>query len=163
MPYRNQKKKYSSIIEYFNRLAGKKVVILGVGNRLRGDDGAAPCLIDNIQGKVEALCINAESSPENYLGKIIKTAPDAVVIVDAIHLGREPGEMEVLDPSELERGGISTHHLSLKMLVEFLGSEIETEIRVLGVQPARIHMGDEMSSSVKKSLKALQEIITSTL
>ena len=40
-----------------------KTLLVGIGNNLRGDDGAGPALIEAIAGRVSAECINAGSAP----------------------------------------------------------------------------------------------------
>ena len=52
-------------------LVSNKSIIVGIGNSLRGDDCAGPTLIQNISGKIGAMCIKVGSVPENYLEKII--------------------------------------------------------------------------------------------
>ena len=72
------------------RLRGKTVIV-GIGNSLRGDDGFGPALVQRLQGRVRPVCIDAGVAPENYLGRIVKEQPDTVLLVDAAHLGLEPG------------------------------------------------------------------------
>ena len=64
-----------------------KVVIVGIGNTMKGDDGFGPALVERLSPKVKAVCIDAGSAPENYTGKIVKEKPDTILIVDALHLG----------------------------------------------------------------------------
>ena len=94
-----------------------KVVIVGVGNVSRGDDGFGPVLINKLQGKVNADCLDAGSAPENFTGDIIKVKPDTILIVDALYLGTSPGQYKVLKKDEIARIGFSTHDISLPMLI----------------------------------------------
>src|SRR5574342_1091615 len=63
------------------RLEGKRVLILGVGNRLRGDDAVGPLLVEHLQGKVDIPLIDAGEVPENYLGPIEESGADMNIIV----------------------------------------------------------------------------------
>jgi len=81
----------------FNNIFRGKTVIVGIGNIMKGDDGAGPSVIEKIQGKVKALCIDAGTAPENYLGKIIKENPDTVLFVDAADINCLPGEYTLLE------------------------------------------------------------------
>ena len=54
------------------RILKGKVVIVGVGNVLRGDDGLGPLFVEGLKSKVAAPCINAGNAFENYLGVIIR-------------------------------------------------------------------------------------------
>ena len=67
-------------------LAGK-VVILGIGNTFRGDDGIGSLLAQRLKDKVSFIVYDSGPSPENYLGKIIKDKPDNIIIVDAVDFG----------------------------------------------------------------------------
>ena len=90
----------------FKNIFKGKVVILGIGNILRGDDGLGPVLIErltlrlqksaNLKGNIELVCFDAGTTPENYAGKIIKEKPGTILIVDALHLGKNPGDYEIL-------------------------------------------------------------------
>ena len=140
-----------------------KIIILGIGNPLRGDDGFGPAFIQGIKGKVTALCIDAGSAPENYIGKIIKEKPDTVLIIDAVHLDSEPGKYRLLKKQEILKCGFTTHDLSPHMFIDFLEKETKADIYLLGIQPKNLSFGDDMSESVKKTLKELIELITQTL
>ena len=59
------------------------MVIVGIGHPLRGDDALGPSLVKRLDGHLDALCIDAGSAPENYLGKIIKASPDVILFIDA--------------------------------------------------------------------------------
>ncbi len=73
------------------RLQGKRTLILGIGNSMRGDDGVGPALIERLQGKVSATLIDGGEVPENYLGPIEAAGPEAVLIVDAADLKAAAG------------------------------------------------------------------------
>jgi hypothetical protein len=76
----------SDIIEILhNRLVGR-VARVGVGNPIRGDDGAGPHVIARLEGRRSALLIDAGEVPENYVGKIAAWRPDVVCVIDAASL-----------------------------------------------------------------------------
>ncbi|MBM3255213.1 MAG: hydrogenase 3 maturation endopeptidase HyCI, partial [Candidatus Omnitrophica bacterium] len=60
-----------------------KVIILGIGNTLRSDDGAGSILANRIKDKVHFQVFDSGPTPENYLEKIIKENPDNILILDA--------------------------------------------------------------------------------
>jgi hydrogenase 3 maturation protease len=143
----------------FKTIMRGKVAIFGMGNLLRGDDALGPLLVDMLQGRVNAVCINAENAPEKFLGKVIKLDPDTLVIIDAVHLGLEPGDYRLVKPEELEGVGISTHDIPLKSLVEYIKMEIDANIYILGVQPEQITIGEDLSAPVKKALQTLENLL----
>lgn len=145
------------------RLAGKKVVILGVGNSLRGDDGAGPSLIAHIQGKVDASLIDAGDVPENYLGPIIAMKPEVVVIADAADLGSSPGDIAIIEIDEIGQRSISTHNASLDLAAKFLTCSIQVDIFLLGIQPASTAFGEKLTPVVERSVMTLAALLQKCL
>jgi hydrogenase 3 maturation protease len=150
-----------------DRLEGKRVVVLGVGNPMRGDDGIGPCLADRLQGNVSATVVTAGDVPENYLGPVAAARPEVVVIVDAAELGAAPGEMAIVEVNELAAGraalgwAASTHNASLRLFIKVLQSEIQTDVFLLGVQPASMAFGAPMSQAVVAALHLLEDMFKS--
>ena len=140
----------------FGRLLKGKVVIVGIGHPLRGDDALGPCLVKRLEGHLDALCIDAGSAPENYLGKIIKASPDVVLFIDAVDFNKEPGYYKILEKEEILKTGFTTHDLSPRMLIEYLTGETQARIYLLGVQPKDLRMGQELSAPVQKALNELE-------
>lgn len=136
-----------------------KVVIVGIGNALRGDDGFGPALIEKLKGSVEAICIDTGSAPENHIGRIVREKPQTILIVDAVHLGLMPGEYEILEKSDILRCGFSTHDISPNMFIEYLEKKTHASIYVLGVQPQSLSFGDRMSDAVKNRLDEISGLI----
>lgn len=139
----------------FQNIFKGKTVVVGIGNTLRGDDGLGPALIAGLEGKCRAVCLDAGVAPENYLGKIAGEKPDTILIVDALYLGRSPGEYEVLKKDEIAKSGLSTHDISPQMLIEYLQKETSADIYLLGVQPKNVGFGQEMSDEVKRTLEEI--------
>ncbi len=147
----------------FRQMLRGKVVIVGVGNILRGDDGLGPMLVERLKDKVRALCINAGSTLENYLGKIIKAQPDTVLLIDAVHLGLEPGAYEMVEAAEIEQTGLSTHDISPRLLLDLLGMRIRGKIFLLGIQPQQLGLGNGVSRRIKETLLELEQRIVGAL
>lgn len=137
-----------------------KIVIVGIGNVLRADDGFGPALIENIKGKVKAVCFDAGTAPENYAGKIVKENPDIILIVDAVHLDLEAGDYCLLKKSDIVKCGFTTHDTSPHMFIEFLENQTKADIYLLGVQPQRVDFGEEMTQKVKQTLLEISNLIT---
>lgn len=143
-----------------NQLRGK-VLILGVGNPLRGDDGAGPSLIEQLRGRVNATLLDCEEVPENFLGQIAENQPDIVLIIDAIDFGMTPGAVALLEEEQLLAGtSLSTHHSSLRLFMKCVKSEAGGKVLVLGIQPGSTEYGNEISPKVKETLGLLRYIIT---
>lgn len=136
-----------------------KVVIVGIGNILRGDDGFGPALISRLQGKLKALCIDAGTAPENYTGKIVKGNPNTILLVDALHLDKNAGEFELLKKEDIVKVGFTTHDISPNMFIEYLEKNTAANIYMLGVQPKSVSFGEEMSDEVKGALEQITNLI----
>ena len=107
-------------------------------------------------GTTDALCIDAGSAPENYLGKIIKASPDVVLFIDAVDFNQEPGYYKILEQEEILKTGFTTHDLSPRMLIEYLATETKAKIYLLGIQPKDLGIGQELSLPVQKTLSELK-------
>jgi len=140
-----------------------KVIIVGVGNRMRGDDGFGPELVDRLKGKIKAECLDVGNAPENYVGKIAKVKPDTVLVLDAVHLGKQPGEYEVLEKSDIANLGFTTHDIPLSMFMQFLENESGAKIYMLGVEPEKVSFGRGMSLKISRALDEICDIIISEM
>ena len=136
-----------------------KIVIVGIGNILRGDDGLGPLLIQRLEGRIKAVCIDAGTAPESYTGKILKENPDTILLIDAVHLDSAPGEYAVLNKNEILQSGLSTHDMSPKLFIEYLEEQSAAKIYMLGVQPKNLAFGDEISDNVRRSLDEIEKLI----
>jgi hydrogenase 3 maturation protease len=135
-----------------------KVVILGIGNTLRSDDGIGSVLATRIEGKVPWIVYDAGESPENYLGKIIREKPDTVVIIDAVDFGATPGEFRVLEAADIKTANLfSTHNASLSLTINYLQNNLKVDIIILIIQPKDISFGDKFSPQVRRTLTDLEE------
>ena len=136
-----------------------KLVSIGIGNSLRGDDGFGPALIKQIQGKVGFICIDAGSAPEKFLGVIVKEEPDTILFVDAADLDLEPGQYRILEPVDIVKCGLTTHDMSSRMLIEFLENQTKANILMLGVQPQHVSLGEAMSKRLTETLNEIELLI----
>jgi hydrogenase 3 maturation protease len=134
-----------------------KVIILGIGNTLRSDDGIGSILADRIKDKVPFIVWDAGVSPENYLGKIEKENPDTVVIIDAVDFGGCAGEFKVLEAQDIKTINLfSTHNTSISLAINYLQNNLKVDIIILIIQPKSIVFGDKLSSEVAAALDRLE-------
>lgn len=145
------------------RLKGA-VVVVGVGNPLRGDDAAGSLAARRLMGMTRAHAIDAEEVPESYLGEVRAAAPDTVVLIDAVDLGAEPGSVALLEKEDVALYFPSTHRLPLSLMMEFVQRETGADTFVLAVQPRGLNFGapvsDEVEASVSLLVKMLGEVLS---
>lgn len=134
---------------------GKKILFAGIGNLLRKDDGAGVYISSNITPRGNLSALTAEVSIENYIGKINSLAPDLLVIIDAVDMGAKPGTHKLLDISDIQDITFNTHNISLKRIAEFF----PMQIMILGIQPEKIDIGENLSYIVKNEADKLIEFI----
>jgi hydrogenase 3 maturation protease len=149
--------------EPWGKILRGKVVIVGVGNSLRGDDGLGPWLVGRLAKSCRQPCINAGDALERHLGRIVREKPDTVLLVDAAHLGCAPGDHALLDPGELEGAGFSTHRFPLQMQLEELARSVGCRVYLLAVQPRRLELGKKVCGQVRRSLQRLEKRISRAL
>ncbi|MCX5700546.1 MAG: hydrogenase maturation protease [Candidatus Omnitrophica bacterium] len=135
-----------------------KVLVLGIGNTLCSDDGIGSMLASAIEGKVPYIVYDSSSSPENYLGKIIKDKPDTVLIIDAVDFGGSPGEFRMYEGEDIQTVNFfSTHDASISLAISYLKNSFKVDIMVLAIQPKVISFGEGLSPEVNNTLKQLIE------
>ncbi len=136
-----------------SRLGGRRLAVVGVGNRLRGDDAAGSLVVERLGragggGRIDARRrIDAEEAPENYLGPLLAGAPEIVLFVDAAELGAPPGTLRLLRPDELASRANSTHAPSLQLTAEILAAHGVASL-LLGIQPACTTPGATLTAPV---------------
>jgi hydrogenase 3 maturation protease len=136
-----------------------KVLILGIGNTLRSDDGIGSILAVRIQGKVPHIVYDAGSSPENYLGKIIKDKPDTILLIDAVDFGGKAGEIRMLEGEDIQTVNFfSTHDASISLAIDYLKKSLgKVDIFILAIQPKVLAFGDKLSPEITGTLKEIEE------
>jgi hydrogenase 3 maturation protease len=136
----------------------ERIVFVGVGNRLRGDDAIGPAVIDAIKGSVPHA-IDAGVAPENYTGMIKRLRPLAIIFIDALDFGGAPGSMALVESGEIRRYGASTHGLSLEVAMDYLRQETGADVLLIGVQPERICEEEGLSLSIVKPINGLAAML----
>lgn len=134
-------------------------LILTVGNRMMGDDGAGPLLAELLQQEPAAgwHVIDGGASPENVAHEVLALAPRRVVVFDAAEMGLEPGALRFVDDRTIADMFImTTHNLPLSFLIERLREEVG-EVLFLGLQPDVVAFYFPMTASVFSAVHALHD------
>ena len=123
----------------------KKILFVGIGNLLKMDDGVGVYISSKIKSQRNISAINAETSIENYIGKINRLNPDLLVIIDCLEMNSSAGTYKLLDICEIEDLTFNTHNISVRRLSEFF----DMPVYILGIQPEKIDFGENISYLVK--------------
>ena len=147
----------------------EKLIVLGVGNVLKCDDGVGPYIIkklkeENIEDAKKLLFIDAQTVPENFTGKIRKEKPSHLIIVDACLMGGEPGDMKIVNRYDFASIGISTHSMSLSFFVRFL-EQGNDDLRIIfvGIEPESMDYADDPTQKVEKAANDFKNILKGIL
>lgn len=136
-----------------------RIAILGIGNCLRSDDAAgtlvARGLLQTCLLPDSVLVLDAGHAPENRTAELRRFAPGLVLLIDAAEMNEAPGTIRWIDLDELDGLSASTHTLPLSMLAEYLTLEINCEVRLLGIQPRSVDMGESVSDEVLRSIEEI--------
>jgi len=137
------------------KFRGSKTLIVGIGNTLKGDDGAGPLVCQRLSGKVCAEIIDAGTVPENYIQPIVEKAPQNLLIIDAMDFGASAGTINIFKPEQLNTLVTSTHTLSPHLFVDMIRREIAVDVHFIGIQPAQTQLGQSISQQVSHSIQLL--------
>ena len=147
---------------------GKKTIVLGLGNLLLGDEGVGVYVVQ----RLSELKLPAGVEPIDGGTAGIDLLPIfreavRVIVVDAAHGSGPPGSIYRFGPEEIGKTALehlSLHQLSLREVLqaaELLG--IKPEITIIGVEPAQVALGLELSPSVEEALPQVIEVVLKEL
>ncbi len=146
---------FESFVKVFSSYSPEKIVFVGLGNELRGDDAAGLFFLERLKVKPEFCKSNfiiAGTNPENYLQKILDSGADVVVFIDAARSGAKPGTIGWIDTEKVVSVNISTHAFSVKMVEEFLEKYHPFKFMYLGIEPLTTKLGENVSSEILKNI-----------
>lgn len=140
------------------RIEDKNVLLLGVGNRSRGDDGVGSYLIKRLQKKVGVPVLDAGDVPENCISQIESSGANMVLIVDAADFNANPGEIALIDFVDMKKIGASTHSANLDLLFKVIPKSRRPETLLVAIQPGSALTGKGLSEAVRDSLDGLESV-----
>ena len=150
-------------------LAHKKAVaVLGCGSPLRGDDAVGSVIAEQLAQQLpehegRARVFQGEAAPENQTGAIKHYDPDLILVIDAMDLGLQAGEVRIIPLDEVASFSFSTHMLPLPIVLDYLKREIGCEIVLLGIQASSLEFLAELSKQVAQTASRLTEELTKLL
>ncbi|MCF7824080.1 MAG: hydrogenase maturation protease [Candidatus Marinimicrobia bacterium] len=143
-----------------------ELTIIGIGNRLRGDDALGPVLIDKLREvdwpEVELVDIGSDA-----IG-LLEHLEDRhkVWIVDVCQMGRTPGSIVKFDPEDadmvLDQDPLSLHGLGLAETIRMARSlqMVPEEFKIIGVEPDSIQFNTQLSQAVQQAMETIVKEIS---
>ena len=145
----------------------KKIIIVGVGNRLLGDEGVGLHVIDNLSlislpSNVDIIDCGCDLlNLVFYLNESQK-----IIIIDAVRAGGKPGEIYRLDYNELKTRGAerqSSHQVgaidALGLLKQIYPELAGCEIIIIGIEPEAMELSICLSEKVRKSIADVTKLV----
>ena len=140
-------------------LAGP-ILLVGVGNVLLGDEGVGVHVARRLEARLAELPAGIRIVDGGTLGlDLLPLLADAqsAVIVDAVDIGAQPGTVAVLRGDEIVEalgGSLSAHQVGVGDLlaVARLTGSLPQRVALVGIQPARIEVGLELTQAVREAL-----------
>ncbi len=139
-----------------------KTLVLGIGNLLLGDEGV---------GVHTARALQRATRPEEVVILEVGTAflealpeleqADRIIIVDAMQADHAPGTIYRVPFDDCVKPEIiaSLHGFDLSRVLYMAGRITTPEVIVIGVEPARIDWGTELSPVIREAMPAIIEAV----
>ncbi len=133
------------------------MLIIGYGNRHRGDDAAGVLAAEQLQGL--GIPTRIRSGDPLALIELWRGADD-VILIDAVMTGAPAGTIHNWDVNQIleaKESTTSTHGLGLAQAVKLarnLGT-LPLKMRVYGIDGRKFYVGDGMSDEVKCAVQQL--------
>ncbi|MCX7781326.1 MAG: HyaD/HybD family hydrogenase maturation endopeptidase [Negativicutes bacterium] len=148
----------------------EKVIVLGIGNLLLSDEGFGVKVVEMLLSKYK-IPPGVEIIDGGTMGyELLRFlhGADKLIIIDAINGDKPPGAKYRFAGDEVKtyyRQKVSMHQLGIKEVLAMLDIQQKpiAEIVVLGVQPASLELGCELSSTVAPMTEIIAEEIISQL
>jgi coenzyme F420 hydrogenase subunit delta len=134
--------------DYWN----KEILVLGCGNVLFGDDGFGPAAVDYFREHFEVpsnvYVLNAGLRVREILFNLVLSdkRPKKIILLDAVDVGRPPGEILELNIDEIPENKIddfSMHQLPTSNLLRELKNMCSVDVKIMSVQVQ--HIPNEVS------------------
>lgn len=142
-----------------------RTLVLGLGNPIMGDDGVGVAALNRLRHywelPADVELVDGGTWGMNLL-PLIESA-ERVILLDAIRTGAPPGTLTVLERAELPRYfalKLSPHQIDLRevlALAELRGA-LPEDLVALGIEPARVEMGESLSPPVQAAMAKLVDL-----
>lgn len=153
------------------RMSFRRVIVIGVGQTMRGDDAAGIEAVRRWERLYSATAARSDVSVQYSelpgLGLLdLLEGYDAAVIVDAIDSTAVPGTVHRLSPDELESFGMGAKFAhgwgvaeTLQLDSQLNPARAPIRIRLVGIAAAHMELSTALSDAVEKALPAACEAI----
>ena len=145
----------------------KRVLVAGVGNVLRGDDGFGPAVTELLGHLPEGVDVIETGIGGIALLQELMAGCDGLVLIDALDRGDEPGTVTVIEPEIPEAVHVPDVHLAdpnrVLSMAKTMGV-LPDRVVIVGCQPVGMDdLGAGLSPQVQSALPAAVARIEETV
>lgn len=147
----------------------KGVVVVGVGNPMRGDDSVGLHVARALKSEaVGDVCVLEASGAGTELIETFRDA-DSVIVIDAVQSGRAPGALHRFlahdTPLSVREFSCSTHGFGVAQAIEVARAlnQLPRRCVVYGVEGACFEMRSTMSHDVEQAVSACVSLVRQDL
>lgn len=150
----------------------RRILVIGLGNDLRGDDGAGLRVVRRLAGRVPESVRLVEAVPDAVALLDLWKGADEVVVVDAMRSGLPAGTVSTVDiDHSLEDGrlvgesAVSSHAMGLAGAVALARAldRLPARLRIHGIEAASLDHGAPLSAAVAQAADALADRLATEL
>lgn len=141
-------------------------IVIGIGNRDRGDDAAGPLVCDLLRARPEVPAgVRIEVCEGSILDLALRWEPDDhVILVDAVQPGDRPGRIVTLDALAAPLatpGAVSTHEIDVSVAIELARAvdRMPERLVLFGIEAGQTEWGSPPSDPVDAAIDTVVEFI----
>ena len=135
---------------------GSRVIVAGVGNLLRRDDGFGPAVIERIERLPEGAELIETGIGGLALLQELMAGCSGLILVDAVDRGAPPGTVFVLEPDVGEAEHVPDVHLANPDRVLTMAKALDAlpdRLLIVGCQPVEAgELGEWLSPEVERAV-----------
>lgn len=135
----------------------RRVLIAGVGNVLRRDDGFGPAVVGRLRDLPPGVeVIETGIGGMSLLQELLASAWDGLVVVDAVDRAAAPGTVFVIEPDIAPREHVPDTHLAnpdrVLMIAQAMGA-LPARVVLVGCQPGIVEpTGEPLTPAVERAV-----------
>jgi hydrogenase maturation protease len=143
-------------------LKARPLLVLGIGNPMRGDDAIGHMLAESLEplngDGFQAHAVG--TAVENAMSWIRQTAGGTLLLVDAVFdESLAEGSWALFPPDQLDSMCHSTHSIPLSMLISYWQKEVpDLQVHFLGISIRNNTDMAPLSSALQQTLTALKSL-----
>ena len=133
-----------------------RILVAGVGNVLRTDDGFGPAVAARLGELPEGVDVIETGIGGIALLQEILTGYDGLVVIDSVDRGASPGTVFVIEPEIDDPAHVPDIHLAnprrVLMMAKAMGA-LPEHVVIIGCQPAEIdELGEQLTEDVERAV-----------